>query len=140
MLSGKKNSQANIEEAAVGAIQKEHGAFPSRHKIAQVFKKDVAVLHSLGHAQDCLMLLNSVYLAMMCVNFASSILMSGSDGATAGNVGLCLLALVPAIISWLVAGPLVVLRYSFISFVIKLRPEVLGQVIEDGEESTNLRK
>jgi hypothetical protein len=39
--------------------------------------------------------------------------------------------LLQALLNMFVSAPLVVLRYSFVSFVIKLRPAVMGEVIED---------
>jgi Ca2+-binding EF-hand superfamily protein len=112
--------------------------FPSRETIADVFHNEIGLLSVLGRGLDVLLLFNSVYLAMFCVHFCSA-MMSAAGSSPAANAGVAFVALVPALITAAVAGPLVVLRFSFVSFVIELRPEVLGLVIEDQEESANLR-
>jgi Ca2+-binding EF-hand superfamily protein len=114
--------------------------FPDRGTIALAFKEDVATLKLYGRAQDALILFNSCYLAMFCVHFGSQMLASGGGGVIAVNVIKALLALTPPLVNMWFCAPMVVLRSSFISFVVSLRPETLGQVIEDEAESQNLRK
>jgi hypothetical protein len=64
----------------------------------------------------------------------------GSGGVSRVNIIKTALALTPPLVNMWVVAPMVVLRSSFISFVVSLRPETLGQVIEDEAESQNLRK
>jgi hypothetical protein len=126
--------------AAAVAKADEERVFPTRATVSKVFKSDIGVLGTLGRFQDSLVLFNSVYCAMFCVHFCNSILTRGEAGTvTPGNVVMCFFALLPAAVNMCVSAPMVVLRFSFVSFVIKLRPAVMGEVLEDQAESNKLR-
>jgi hypothetical protein len=138
-LAEEADKAAELADAAISAEQAR--VFPSRATVSNVFKKDIRVLKTIGRFQDCLVLFNCVYCAMFAVNFCNAILTRGAAGkVTPANIVMCVFALMPAVLNMAIAAPMVVLRYSFVSFVIKLRPAILGEVIEDQAESSNLRK